>query len=144
PYANMLREMLANVAEAASQNPDSSHPLLSVREENRVLAIVVTADRGLAGGFNANLIKLAQRFWTEHHTKELTFEVIGRKARDYFRRRSAKITGEYLDLFRNVKFEDATRIADVVIDRFSKGEVDAVYLFVNEFKNAATPSLVQK
>src|ERR1700749_2332835 len=87
PYAKMLEEMLANVAEAASQNPDFEHPLLAVRPEQRVLAVVITADRGLAGGFNANLIKLAQRFWTENHTKTLSFEIIGRKARDYFRRR---------------------------------------------------------
>jgi F-type H+-transporting ATPase subunit gamma len=144
PYAVMLQEMLADVAEAASQNPDGSHPLLAVRPEQKVLAIVVTADRGLAGGFNANLIKLAQRFWTEHHTKELSFELIGRKGRDYFRRRSATITGEHLDLFRNVQFADASRIADTVIDRFSKGEVDAVYLFVNEFKNVAASHLEQK
>ena len=144
PYAVMLQEMLANVAEAASQNPDSAHPLLAVRPEQRVLAVVVTADRGLAGGFNANLIKLAQRFWTEHHAKEVSFELIGRKARDYFRRRSATITGEHLDLFRNVQYADASRIADTVIDRFSKGEVDAVYLFVNEFKNVAASHLEQK
>ncbi len=144
PYAKMLEEMLANVAEAASQNPDNEHPLLAVRPEQRVLAIVVTADRGLAGGFNANLIKLAQRFWTDNHTKQLSFEIVGRKGRDYFRRRNATITGEHLDLFRNVKFEDADRIAGIIIDRFTKGEVDAVYLFVNEFKNVAASTLAQK
>src|SRR5579885_3558232 len=63
PYATMLRQMLANVAEAASQNPDAeSHPLLAVRPENKVLAVIVTADRGLAGAFNSNLLKMAQRF----------------------------------------------------------------------------------
>ena len=144
PYAKMLEEMLANVAEAASQNPDNDHPLLAVRPEQKVLAIVVTADRGLAGGFNANLIKLAQRFWTDNHTKQLSFEIVGRKGRDYFRRRNATITGEHLDLFRNVKFEDADRIAGIIIDRFTKGEVDAVYLFVNEFKNVAASTLAQK
>jgi F-type H+-transporting ATPase subunit gamma len=144
PYAKMLEEMLANVAEAASQNPDNDHPLLAVRPEQRVLAVVITADRGLAGGFNANLIKLAQRFWTENHTKQLSFEIVGRKGRDYFRRRNATITGEHLDLFRNVKYEDAERIADLIIDRFSKAEVDAVYLFVNEFKNVAASTLDQK
>jgi F-type H+-transporting ATPase subunit gamma len=144
PYAKMLEEMLANVAEAASQNPDNDHPLLAVRPEQRVLAVVITADRGLAGGFNANLIKLAQRFWTENHTKQLSFEIVGRKGRDYFRRRNATITGEHLDLFRNVKYEDAERIAGLIIDRFSKGEVDAAYLFVNEFKNVAASTLAQK
>ena len=82
PYGKMLREILANVAAAASQNPDAGgHPLLAVRPEKKILVVVVTADRGLAGGFNANLLKLSQRFVNEHKDSELTFELIGRKGR---------------------------------------------------------------
>jgi F-type H+-transporting ATPase subunit gamma len=114
---------------------------LVVRPEKRILLVVITADRGLAGGFNANLIKLAQRFVDEHKGNELTFELIGRKGRDYFRRRSAKILGEHTDLFRNVKLEDAERIANAIIERFSKAEVDSVYLFVNEFKSVMSAHL---
>src|SRR5580658_9375223 len=95
PYAAMLRQVLSNVAEAAAQNPDGAHPLLAVRPEKRILMIVVTADRGLAGGFNTNLLKLAQRFVNEHSGQDVSLEVIGRKARDYFRRREAKIQGEH-------------------------------------------------
>src|SRR5579871_80501 len=113
PYAAMLTQILTNVAEAASQSPDASgHPLLAVRPEKRILLVVITADRGLAGGFNANLIKLAQRFVDDHKGKELSFELLGRKGRDYFRKRSVKILGEHIDLFRKVKIEDADRIAN--------------------------------
>jgi F-type H+-transporting ATPase subunit gamma len=136
PYAATLRQILANVAEAAQQNPDAgAHPLLAARPEQRILIVVVTADRGLAGGFNSNLLRLAQRFVDEHSGKELSFELIGRKGRDYFRRRGAKISAEHLDVFRNVRWEDAERIADSIIERFSTAEVDAVYLFGNEFKS---------
>src|SRR3984885_12821985 len=140
PYATMLDQILSNVAEAAAQNADSVHPLLAVRPEKRILAIVITADKGLAGGFNSNLLKMAQRFLDQHHANELSLEVIGRKARDYFRRRTLPVRGEHLDLFRLVRYEDAERIADIVIDRFSKAEVDSVYLFVNEFKSVMAPN----
>jgi F-type H+-transporting ATPase subunit gamma len=144
PYAAMLRQMLANVAEAANQSPDAgAHPLLAVRPEKRVLVVVVTADRGLAGGFNANLLKLAQRFVNEHRDRELTFQLVGRKGRDYFRKRGAKIAGEYIDWMRTLSLADAERISGAIIDQFSKGEVDAVYLFVNEFKSVMAPTLTE-
>jgi F-type H+-transporting ATPase subunit gamma len=141
PYAAMLDQVLSNVAEGAAQSAEGeTHPLLAVRPEKRILAVVVTADKGLAGGFNSNLIKMAQRFLDEHRAQELSLEVIGRKARDYFRRREANIRGEHLDLFRNVRYEAAEKIADSVIERFSKAEVDSVYLFVNEFKSVMAPN----
>lgn len=142
PYAATLRQILANVAEAAQQNPDAgAHPLLAARPEQRILIVAVTADRGLAGGFNSNLLRLAQRFVDEHQGKELSFELIGRKGRDYFRRRGAKISAEYLDVFRNVRWEDAEKIADSIIERFSSAEVDAVYLFGNEFKSVVASNI---
>jgi F-type H+-transporting ATPase subunit gamma len=142
PYARVLQEILANVAEAARQNPyEGGHPLLAERPEDRILLVVVTADRGLAGGFNSNLLRLAQRFVNEHRDKQLSFELLGRKGRDYFRRRGEKISGEHLDLFRNVRYEDAEKIADSIIERFSKAEIDAVYLFVNEFKSVVAPNV---
>jgi F-type H+-transporting ATPase subunit gamma len=144
PYGKMLREMLANVAAAASQNPDAGgHPLLAVRPEKKILVVVVTADRGLAGGFNANLLKLAQRFVNEHKDSELTFELIGRKGRDYFRKRGARISGEHLDMMRTLSVAYADRIAEAIIGRFSNGEVDSVYLFVNEFKSVMAPTLLE-
>jgi F-type H+-transporting ATPase subunit gamma len=144
PYGAMLQQMLANVAVAAGQSPDSGgHPLLAVRPEKKVLLIVVSADRGLAAAFNTNLLKMAQRFVVENSDKELTFETIGRKGRDYFRKRGAKITGEYLDMMKQLNVEYANKIAESVIQRFSSGEVDAVYLFVNEFKSVMASNLSQ-
>ena len=145
PYASMLQAMLANVAGAAAQEPDAgAHPLLAVHEEKRILMVVVTADRGLAGGFNSNLIKVAFRFAKDNESKDLAIEAIGKKGRDFFKRRNYKIAAEHVDLFRNVKYEDADRIADGIIERFSNGEVDAVYLFGNEFKTALSPLLISK
>jgi F-type H+-transporting ATPase subunit gamma len=142
PYAKMLQQILANVAEAARQSAEGAEQaLLAVRPENRILVVVVTADSGLAGGFNANLIKLAQRFVDDNKGKELSFELLGRKGRDYFRKRTTNIRGEHIDLFRRVKIEDADRIANAIIDRFEKAEIDAVYLFVNEFKSVMASHL---
>jgi F-type H+-transporting ATPase subunit gamma len=144
PYAKVLQQMLANVAEAATQGgEDEPNPLLAVRPEKKILLVVITADGGLAGGFNANLIKTAHKFANENADKELSFELIGRKGRDYFKRRFPHIAGEHLDLFRNVKFEDAERIAKSIADRFAKGEIDAVYLFVNEFKSVMSSHIAQ-
>ena len=142
PYAALLRQMLANVAQAAGGDPDAgAHPLLAVRPEQRILLVVITADRGLAGGFNSNLLRLAQGFLNDHKDQEASFELIGRKGRDYFRRRSRNIRAEYLDIFRNVRFQDAERIADSIAARFAAAEVDAVYLFVNEFKSVMSSHL---
>ncbi|MEO5922687.1 MAG: ATP synthase F1 subunit gamma [Bryobacteraceae bacterium] len=145
PYATMLKQILANVAEAAAQNADSSgNPLLAVRAEKRILIVVITADSGLAGGFNANLIKMAHQFAIAHKDVELTFELIGKKGINYFKKRYTTIAGTHTDKFRNVKFEDAEAIANSISGRFERGEIDAVYMFNNEFKSAMAPNLVQQ
>jgi len=148
PYAKILSDILSNVAQAAAQYPDSSHDLLTVRPEKKVLLLVITADSGLAGGFNSNLLKTAQKFIQEyqgdHAQAELLIEAIGRKGRDYFRRRGMKMVAEHTDVLRIVKYEDADRIAASIIDRYTKGEIDAVYLFVNEFKSVMAPQITQK
>src|SRR5260221_6330907 len=142
PYAKMLQQVLANVAEAASQGDVSEEPLWGVRPEKRVLAVVITADSGLAGAFNSNLIKLAHRFFDEHkETKEISFELIGKKGRDYFRKRVKNISGEHIELSRTLKFEHAENIANAIIGRFSKAEIDAVYIFTNEFRSVAAPNV---
>jgi len=142
PYREMLRQILENIAAEAAQNPDAAaNPLLAVRPERKVLVVVVTADRGLAGGFNSNLLRLAQTFVNENQDKELTFELIGRKGRDYWRRRTRAIRGEHIDVFRDLSYEKTWPIADSIIERFEKQEIDAVYLFVNEFKNVMAPNV---
>ena len=144
PYATMLKQTLANVAEAALQNPDgASHPLLAVRPEKRILIVVMTADSGLAGGFNANLIKMAHQFAIANKDAELSFELIGNKGINYFRKRYTTIAGTHTDKFRTVKFEDAEAIANAISGRFERGEIDAVYMFSNEFKTAMAPTLAK-
>ncbi len=143
PYSKMLQQVLANVAEAASQgSQDEEQPLLAVRPEKRILMVVITADGGLAGGFNANLLKLAQKFFDEHKdAAEISIEVIGKKGRDYWRKRTKNIAGVHVEIARTLKFADAEKIADVIIDRFSKAEIDAVYVFTNEFKSVVMPNV---
>src|SRR5690242_14596657 len=113
PYAEIISRMLANVALAAGEQPEGEGlELLAKRPEKRIQLLVVTADRGLAGAFNSNVIRSAQKFVQEHPDAEVRLELIGRKARDFFKKRSKSITGEYTAIFqRVVKYEDALDIA---------------------------------
>src|SRR5437763_8858041 len=96
PYATLLGRVLANVAAAAAADPDAgANPLLAQRPQQRILLVLLTGDKGLAGAFNSNLIKGAQRFMLEHRdAASVTLELIGRKGRDYFRKRGARISGD--------------------------------------------------
>ena len=135
PYGAALRGLLADVAAAAASDERvGSQPLLARRPEQRVQLILVTSDKGLAGAFNANLIKAAQRFAEEHKPAATDFLLIGRKGRDFFRKRAVPITGEHLGMAK-VKYDDAVSIAQHVIERFRNEEIDAVYLLYNEFKS---------
>ena len=126
PYAQIIQRMLANVAKAAAeQNADEEIELLARRPEKRILLLVITADRGLAGAFNSNVIRMAQRFIVEHRESEVHLELIGRKGRDFFKRRHSNISGEYTTLFQKPpRYEDALEIARKVIEVFRKAEVD--------------------
>src|SRR5664279_2448997 len=135
PYATMLREMLADVAAAAVADEQAGeNPLLSQRPEQRVLLVLVTGDKGLAGAFNTNLIKGAQAFPAERGGSSVTLELIGRKGRDFFRKRGAAISGEHVGLAAKVAYKDTAAIARKAIEKFREGETDAVYLLYNEFK----------
>lgn len=143
PYAAMMGRVLANVARAAASLDEATDlPLLQVREEKKVELIVVSSDTGLAGAFNANLFRMSQRFIDEHRDSELQIEAIGRKGRDHFRRRNYKLSGEHVGIVEKPNYEQAREIAGKMIDAYSKGEVDAVYLATNEFKSAMAPNIV--
>jgi F-type H+-transporting ATPase subunit gamma len=144
PYAQIIQRMLANVAQAAAeQNEDEEIELLARRPEKRILLLVITADRGLAGAFNSNVIRTAQKFIAEHRESEVQLELIGRKGREFFKRRHSKITGEYTTLFQKpVRYEDALEIAHKVIELFQKAEIDSVYLIGNNFKSMMASLLV--
>ena len=136
PYAAMLRKMLANVITAAADDDEAAaSPLLSNRAENRIQLLLLTSDSGLAGAFNSNVIKGAQKFIADHPNAKVEFEVLGRKGRDYFRKRNAVITGEYLGIFKKPVYADAAEIAKKVVERLKNDEIDAVYLIYNEFKS---------
>jgi F-type H+-transporting ATPase subunit gamma len=143
PYAQMMQRMLVNVAQAAANDPDAGEsPLLAKRPEERIQLLLVTADRGLAGGFNSNLIRAAQRFITEHSGAKVQFELIGRKGRDFFRRRPIEVTGEHTTLFQKApSYENALDIARKVVERFANGETDAVYIIANHFRNVVAQDL---
>jgi F-type H+-transporting ATPase subunit gamma len=144
PYAQSIARMLANVAQAVDESQDGEGmDLLARREEKRIQLLVITADRGLAGAFNSNVIRASQKFIQEHSGAEVQLELIGRKGRDFFRRRHRNVTGEYSTIFQKVvRYEDALEIANKVIERFKKAEIDAVYLVVNNFKSMMASSMV--
>jgi F-type H+-transporting ATPase subunit gamma len=144
PYAQIIQRMLANAAQAAAEQNDSDEiELLARRPEQRILLLVITADRGLAGAFNSNVIRLAQKFIAEHRESEVRLELIGRKGREFFKRRRANISGEYATLFQKApRYEDALEIARKVIEMFRKAEIDSVYLVVNNFKSMMASLLV--
>ncbi len=135
PYGAALRGLLTDVAAAAGADESvAANPLLARRPEQRVQLVLITSDKGLAGAFNANLIKASQRFAEEHHPAAIDFELIGRKGRDFFRKRGVPITGEHLGLAK-VQYEDAASIARKLMERVRNEEIDAVYLLYNEFKS---------
>ncbi|MBV8071875.1 MAG: ATP synthase F1 subunit gamma [Acidobacteriaceae bacterium] len=143
PYANIMSRILANLAAAAKNDENVADlPLLQVREEKRIQLIVVSSDRGLAGAFNANLFRMIHRFIDEHREAQLELEVIGRKARDYFRKRNYKIIGEHVGIIDRPDYQLGREIGDKLIERYRKSEIDAVYLARNEFKNVMSPNLV--
>lgn len=143
PYAEMMQRVLSNIAGAAEGNEEAAElPLLKVREEKRVQTIIVTSDTGLAGAFNSNLLRMAQKFVDEHQQSEAGLEAIGRKGRDYFRKRKYKLSGEHVGLVDKPTIEKAREIASRMIELYSKAEVDAVYIIVNEFKSVMMPNLV--
>jgi F-type H+-transporting ATPase subunit gamma len=142
PYGALLRKVLANVAAAASGDERAGqNPLLAQRPEQRVLLVLVTGDKGLAGAFNTNIIKSAQRFMGERSAATLHMELIGRKGRDFFRKRAVTVSGEHLGLAAKVAYADTAAIARKAIDLYCKEEIDAVYLVFNEFKSVVAQNL---
>src|SRR5688572_25035696 len=112
PYGAMLKSVLSNVAAAAAGNEEVANtPLLKERAEARIQLVVFTSDRGLAGAFNGNLIKAAQRFIEDRPNVQIELELIGRKGRDFFRRRTYTISGDYIGLLNKPAYTDASGIA---------------------------------
>lgn len=139
PFAVKMREVLNSLA---GRVDPSRHPLLARRSGHRVEVLVITADKGLCGAFNANILKGAMAFLKERRGEGVGLTLVGRKARDAFRRREFPIRREYVDLFRRVELADAARIAADLVDAFVREELDAVHLIYNEFKSVLRQNVV--
>ena len=161
PYAQMLTNVLKSlVSRAEIYDPETGeprHPLLAERPENNILLIVVTGDKGLAGAFNTNILKAATRFLESKAEKNIEIEAIGRKGRDFLRRRYASaaprtaeseesprvtMVGEQIGVLNKLEYSIAETLADRVIERYSNCEIDSVYLVFNEFKSVIAQRLV--
>jgi len=139
PYARKMIDVLGNMASRATP---SVHPLLREGEGNRVALIVVAADKGLCGGFNANIIRAATQFLSTRAVEDVELFVVGRKARDYFRRRPFKIRDEHVGVFQPLKYQTAQEIARRAMAAFTSEEVDHVHLVYNEFKSVIQQRVV--
>jgi len=135
PYAN---QMLALLERLAARTEQRAHPLLAVRPVERILLVLITADRGLCGAFNANLIRAAQKYLGEHGDKEVSIMAIGRKGRDAFRKQPYTMVAEHINLFGHLQFSQAQQIAKEIIDLYTEQKVDAVDFLYNEFKSILT------
>ncbi len=143
PFATQMLRVLNSLA---SRVDPASHPLLDERQVpkagGKVLLFVITADRGLCGSFNANVIKSSGNFIAESAGKEVALGLIGRRGRDFFARRGFDVRYEQVNLFASLKFEDAQAIARTGIEQFVEGAVDSVYLVYNEFKSVMVQRVV--
>jgi len=175
PYAlmltNVLKSLVARVEIYDPETGEPKHPLLAQRPEKTILLIVVTGDKGLAGAFSANVTKAASRFLESKAGKNVDIEAIGRKGRDFLRRRypaaprqtrslaetdesletqpeagrraaAVQITGEHVGVLGKLDFAQARALAESVIRRYQREEIDAVYVVFNEFKSVIAQRLI--
>ena len=143
PFAVKMAEVLTDLASQAGE--DFTHPLMDARGDERYLLVLVTADKGLAGAFNANLVKAAQAFIREHEGRSIEILAVGRKGRDFFRRRGSEIAGEYIGLTGKGRVEhaEALEIARDVMRRFTEDEaIDKVFVIFNEFRSVISQRVV--
>src|SRR5262252_5439928 len=138
PYAMELVRLLRSIMARVDQ---PQHPLLAKRPEERILAIVLSGERGLAGAFNANILRKANEFLRERKSKKLSVVPVGKKGRDALKRAGFTFAAEYINVLAKVEFSTAREIADLVRDVYTKDEIDAVYLIFSEFKNVMTANL---
>jgi F-type H+-transporting ATPase subunit gamma len=142
PFAQRMLKVLNGLVSRVEQD---THPLLRVAAPpgSRPLLIVITADRGLCGSFNSNIIKAAGQFIVkEGQQHEIALGLIGRKGRDFFRRRGFDVRYEATGIFQRLSFADAASLADAAIEEFTSGRASSVYLVYNEFKSVMSQRIV--
>jgi F-type H+-transporting ATPase subunit gamma len=142
PFAQRMQKVLNGLVSRVDQD---AHPLLRIPDETtgRPLLIVITADRGLCGSFNSNVIKAAGQFIvSEGQGREIVLGLIGRKGRDFFRRRGFNVRYEQVGIFQRLSFDAAAELANVAIEEFTAGTASSVHLVYNEFKSVMTQRIV--
>lgn len=141
PYSYRLRDV---IAELAYRSDFSDHPLLEQREPKNIELLVLTSDRGLCGGFNANINRTTSRYIAENEKghEQIVLDIVGRKGNEYFKRRETPIKNYFDDVVANVNLQTASTIAEKVMGDFLEGDLDAVYVVYNEFKSAITQEIV--
>jgi F-type H+-transporting ATPase subunit gamma len=142
PFAVQMQRVLNSVA---SRVDASTHPLLADREpgpDSKVMLIVITADKGLCGGFNTNIIKAASAFIGSTKGRAVELGLVGRKGRDFFKRRGFEVRIEEIGIFQRVRYADAQRVAHAAIEEFTSGRVDKVFIVYNEFKSVMQQRVV--
>jgi F-type H+-transporting ATPase subunit gamma len=136
PYAQMLDQIISDLA-ARSAEEEMAHPLLTARPIRRAEVVVLTSDRGLAGGFNSNVIRRANRYLYENGSLErIQLSTVGRKGYDFFRQRGQTIRKDFGGLYQRLNYLSAREVAEELTASFVNGEVDAVYVVYNEFISA--------
>ncbi|HKF41329.1 MAG TPA: ATP synthase F1 subunit gamma [Candidatus Acidoferrum sp.] len=139
PYAKELARVLRSIM-TRIESPE--HPLLEKRPEERILGIVLAGERGLAGAFNANILKEAMKFFRSKKDKKLVVIPVGKKSRDALRKAGFEIAAEYVNVLARVDLGVAQEIAKVVTELYAEDKVDAVYIIFSEFKNVLAPNLI--
>jgi len=132
PYATKMAELLGNLV---SGSEEAVHPLLEQREGPRRQIVVITADKGLAGAFNSNILRRAMELIRESSAADLTLVVVGRKARDFYRRRPYTIKRDMVGFWDRLAYSNACELADFFMQEYLAGEVDEVWLLYNEFRS---------
>lgn len=144
PYANKLKELLANLS---SSLEDGASPFLQQREPNKVLIVAVTSNRGLAGAFNANVIKttnnlIAEKYSEQFKAGNVSIIAIGKKSQEYYERRKYNVIGNNNEVYNQLSFANVSAITQSIMDGFLKGQYDRVEVVYNHFKNAAMQFLI--
>ncbi|MGH9727630.1 MAG: ATP synthase F1 subunit gamma [Candidatus Acidiferrales bacterium] len=138
PYAKEIRRVLQSAMQRVSE---PQHSLLERRPEQRVLVLVLTSDKGLAGAFNTNVLRRAAEYLRQLQGKDVQSIAVGRKGVEALRRRKWKLAGEYLNVSTHVEFRHAEEISARIAEMYTKHEVDAVYAVYNEFKSVMVQQL---
>jgi F-type H+-transporting ATPase subunit gamma len=139
PYAKELARVLRSTM---SRIAEPQHPLLAHRLEERVLGIVLTGERGLAGAFNTNILRKANDFFRANKGKKISTIPVGKKGRDSLKKAGFNVIAEYINVLARVDFGTAREIANLVTDLYAQEQIDSVYIVFSEFKTVMTPNLV--